>query len=198
MNAGEIIRRHLDGHLAAAGQLAALAPVMEEIGTRLIACLETGRKVILFGNGGSAADAQHLATEFVVRYRRNRRALPAIALTTDTSILTAGANDFGFECVFARQIEALAGAGDVVIGLSTSGASANVVAGLRAARERGCVAVAFTGAAGGLCAEACELAFRAPSDVTAHIQECHIIAGHVLCEMVETHFIERDRPAQGV
>src|SRR5207344_559094 len=99
---------------------------LEDLGRRAIACLESGGKLIFFGNGGSAADAQHLATEFVVRYRRNRRALAAIALTTDTSSLTAGANDFGFDSVFARQIEALANEGDMVFGISTSGGSANV------------------------------------------------------------------------
>lgn len=192
MNSAEIISRHLEGHLAAAGKLSTLGSVIEEVAARIISCLEAGNKVLLFGNGGSAADAQHLAAELVVRYRRNRRALPAIALTTDTSILTAGANDFGYEGVFARQIEALARDGDIAIGLSTSGASPNVIAALRAAKDRRCVAIAFTGASGGMCAAAADLAILAPADVTAHVQECHITVGHILCELVETHFIAAD------
>ena len=151
--------------------------------------ITAGGKLIFFGNGGSAADAQHLAAEFVVRYRRNRRALPAIALSTDTSIITAGANDFGFESIFARQIEALAFEGDVAIGISTSGGSANVIAGLEAANKKRCVTVAFTGSRIGRCSQIAGLTFHAPSEVTAHIQECHITAGHILCELVETHFM---------
>lgn len=122
----------------------------------------------------------------MVRYRRNRRALPAIALTTDTSALTAGANDFGFETVYARQIEALARQGDVVIGLSTSGNSRNVVLALEAAKALGCVTVAFTAEQGGACAQVAELTFRAPTPVTALAQECHMVALHVLCDLVET------------
>ena len=189
MNFSEIICGHLDGHLAAAEKLRAQSGFIEDLARRVIACLESGKKVIFFGNGGSAADAQHLAAEFVVRYRRTRRALPAIALSTDTSIITAGANDFGFESIFARQIEALAGEGDVVIGISTSGSSANVIAGLQAAKEKRCVTVAFTGSRQGKCSQVAEITFHAPSDITAHIQECHITAGHILCELVETHFI---------
>jgi D-sedoheptulose 7-phosphate isomerase len=191
MNFDEIIKNHLDGHLDAAARLRAQSAFLEKLGRRAITCLESERKLIFFGNGGSAADAQHLATEFVVRYRRNRRALAAIALTTDTSSLTAGANDFGFESVFARQIEALAREGDMVFGISTSGGSANVITGLLAAKEKRCVTVAFTGSAPSRCSEIADLTFLAPSNVTAHIQECHITAGHILCELVETHFIGR-------
>ena len=189
MNFSKIIRDHLDAHLAAVEQLREQSGFIEGLARRIIAALESGKKVIFFGNGGSAADAQHLAAEFVVRYRRNRRALPAIALSTDTSILTAGANDFGVECIFARQIEALADEGDIVIGISTSGGSANVIAALQAAKERRCVTVAFTGSARNKCSQLADLTFHAPSEVTAHIQECHITAGHILCELVETHFI---------
>ena len=130
MNASKIIHGHLDAHLAAAEKLRAQSGFIEELARRIIACLESGKKIMFFGNGGSAADAQHLAAEFVVRYRRNRPALRAIALSTDTSILTAGANDFGVESIFARQIEALADEGDVAIGISTSGGSPNVIAAL--------------------------------------------------------------------
>jgi len=189
MNFSQIINAHLDAHLAAAEKLRAESGFIEDLARRIIACLESGKKVIFFGNGGSAADAQHLAAEFVVRYRRNRPALRAIALSTDTSVLTAGANDFGVESIFARQIEALADEGDVAIGISTSGGSANVIAALKAAKERGCVTVVFTGSAPNRCSQLADLTFHAPSEVTAHIQECHITAGHILCELVEAHFL---------
>lgn len=189
MNFSQIINGHLDAHLAAAEKLRAQSGFIEDLARRIIACLESGKKVILLGNGGSAADAQHLAAEFVVRYRRNRRALRAIALSTDTSILTAGANDFGVESIFSRQIEALADEGDVVIGISTSGGSPNVIAALKAAKERRCVTVVFTGSAPNKCSQLADLTFHAPSDVTAHIQECHITAGHILCELVDAHIM---------
>jgi D-sedoheptulose 7-phosphate isomerase len=189
MNASKIIQDHLDAHLAAAEKLRAQSGFIEDLARRIIACLESGKKIIFFGNGGSAADAQHLAAEFVVRYRRNRPALRAIALSTDTSILTAGANDFGVESIFSRQIEALADEGDVVIGISTSGGSPNVIAALQAAKERRCVTVVFTGSVPNKCSQLADVTFHAPSGVTAHIQECHITAGHILCELVEAHFL---------
>jgi len=185
MDFSQIISGHLTEHLAAVEKLRAQQPLIEDLAKRILACLAAGNKVILFGNGGSAADAQHIAAEFVVRYRRNRKALPAIALTTDTSILTAGANDFGFESVYARQVEALAHKGDFAIGISTSGNSRNVVLGLKAAREAGCHTVAFTAEQGGECAATAEVTFRAPSPVTARAQECHLLVGHILCDLVE-------------
>lgn len=152
--------------------------------------LRSGGKVVLFGNGGSAADAQHLAAELVGRYEIDRLALPAIALTTDTSVLTALANDLGVETIFARQVEALVREEDVVIALSTSGVSANVIAGVRAARERGARTIAFTRRDdGGLAAE-CDLALAVDSERTARIQEAHITLGHVLCELVESALAE--------
>jgi D-sedoheptulose 7-phosphate isomerase len=189
MNFSAIIQGHLDGHLSAAEKLRAQSGFIEELARRIIAALESGRKLLFFGNGGSAADAQHLAAEFVVRYRRNRRALPAIALSTDTSVLTAGANDFGVESIFARQIEALANEGDIAIGISTSGRSPNVIAALQAAKEKRCLTIVFTGSVPGRCSELADLTFHAPSEITAHIQECHITVGHILCELVESHFI---------
>jgi D-sedoheptulose 7-phosphate isomerase len=182
----KIFCRHLEGHLAAVEALRAQAEIVQKMADAWITALGTGHKILFFGNGGSAADAQHLAAELVVRYRVNRRALPSLALTTDTSILTAHSNDYGFESVFARQIEALAQPGDVVVGISTSGTSPNVIAGLKAARDRGCVTLSFTAQGGGLCAELADIAFRAPTEVTAHAQECHLMVGHVLCEAVET------------
>ncbi len=187
----EIVHDHLRSHLETVEKLKEQAPFIEELAQKILACLDAGAKVLLFGNGGSAADAQHIAAEFVVRYRRNRRALPAIALTTDTSILTAGANDFGFETIFARQIEALANKGDVVIGFSTSGTSKNVLQGLKAARNRGCLTLAFTGETASPCSEAADLAFHAPSTITARVQECHMLAAHIICELVESVYVER-------
>ncbi|MSR05478.1 MAG: SIS domain-containing protein [Gemmatimonadetes bacterium] len=146
-----------------------------------------GRKLLLCGNGGSAADSQHIAAEFVsvLDQRRPRPPLPAIALTTDTSFLTANANDFGFENVFARQVEALGGAGDVLIAISTSGKSPNVLAALRRARERGLKTVVLTGRSGGATNELGDVVIRVPSESTQHIQEVHITIGHIICELVE-------------
>lgn len=179
---------HLEGHLATLKRLDDCRDVLAAIAEAWVTALKAGHKVLFFGNGGSAADAQHLAAELVVRYRLNRRALPAIALTTDTSILTAHSNDYGFESVFARQIEALAQPGDVVVGISTSGTSRNVVAGLAAARARGCVVVSFTGENGADCAALAHHAYCVPTPVTAFAQECHLLAGHALCEYVEAAF----------
>jgi D-sedoheptulose 7-phosphate isomerase len=157
-----------------------------ESAARLVAdSLAAGGKVLLFGNGGSAADAQHVAAELVGRFEKERDALAAVALTTDTSILTAVANDYGYDRVFARQVEALAAEGDVVIAFSTSGESANVVAGVDAARQRGARSIAFTGEAGGRLADAADVAVRVRSGRTARIQEGHILLSHVLCELVE-------------
>ena len=179
---------HMEEHLRVVTSLAECAEDIETLSKAWLECLGAGGKILFFGNGGSAADAQHLAAELVVRYRVNRRAFAGLALTTDTSVLTAHSNDFGFDSVYARQIEALARPGDVAIGISTSGTSKNVIEGLRAAKEVGCVTIAFTGAAGGPCAALADLALKVPSEITAHIQECHLLVGHVLCGAVETAF----------
>jgi D-sedoheptulose 7-phosphate isomerase len=152
-----------------------------------ITSVNGGHKLILFGNGGSAADAQHWATELVVRYRVNRMAIPAIALTTDTSALTAIGNDFGFEDLFARQVEALCRSGDVVIGISTSGNSENVLRGLRAARAQGAVTVGFGGGDGGRMRSEVHHAIIIPSSTTARIQEMHLLLGHTLCALLEEY-----------
>ncbi len=183
-----LLQSHVEGHLATIHRLNECHEVLTAIAEAWVSALKAGNKILFFGNGGSAADAQHLAAELVVRYRINRRALPSIALTTDTSILTAHSNDYGFETVFARQIEALAQQGDVVVGISTSGTSKNVIAGLKAARERGCVVVSFTGQNGADCAALAHHAYCVPSPITAYAQECHLMAGHVLCEYVEAAF----------
>lgn len=147
--------------------------------------LADGKKILLCGNGGSAADAQHIAAEFVGRYETERRAFPSVALTTDTSALTAIGNDYGFERVFARQVEALAEKGDVLIGISTSGNSPNVLAALAIAKEIGCVTIGMTGAEGGKMWNLCDACLRVPSGRTARIQEAHIAVAHVWCEYVD-------------
>ena len=147
--------------------------------------VRAGRKVIWFGNGGSATQSQHMAAEFVGRFRRERRALPSISLTENMASVTAIGNDYAFERVFARQLEGLGQAGDVAIGLSTSGNSANVLEGLRQAKALGLVAVGLTGGSGGRMAALCDVCICVPSTVTAHIQEAHLAIGHVLCGLVE-------------
>jgi D-sedoheptulose 7-phosphate isomerase len=147
---------------------------------------KSGGKLLLFGNGGSAADAQHIAAEFVCRFARDRNPLPAIALTTDASILTAVSNDYGFEHVFARQIYALGRAADVALGISTSGRSPNVIKGMGAARERGLTTIVLTGNDGGPLEQLADIAMVVPSSNTAQIQECHIVLAHILCEITET------------
>ena len=147
--------------------------------------LQSGGKLLFFGNGGSAADAQHLATELTVRYVRDRRALAAIALTTDSSAMTAIGNDLGFERLFARQIEALGRPGDVAIGITTSGASPNVLAALTTAKAMGLVAAALTGKGGGAAASLADPCLVVPSDITARIQEMHITLGQMLCGALE-------------
>lgn len=181
-NLNEILRDQLDAHRR----------LMEESGdiiigvaSALLSCIRDGGKILLFGNGGSAADAQHVAAEIVGRFKRERRGLPAIALTTDTSILTAIGNDYGFEQIFARQIEALTKPGDVAVGISTSGNSANVLRALELAREMGAKTIGFTGGKGGRLPALCDICFIAPVDDTARIQELHISAWHAICDLVE-------------
>jgi D-sedoheptulose 7-phosphate isomerase len=156
-----------------------------DIAMRIVESLERGGKVFFFGNGGSAADAQHLAAEFTGRYLKERRALPAIALNANTSSLTGIGNDYGFDQVFARQIEALGRDGDVAVGISTSGNSCNVIQALTAARAKGMFCVAFTGASGTRIESVADCTIRIPSTETPRIQECHILTGHIICEIVE-------------
>lgn len=160
-------------------------PTLSRIANLLNRALREGRKILFFGNGGSAADSQHIAAELVSRFRRERAALPAIALTTDTSILTAISNDYGFEAVFSRQVEALGQEGDVALGISTSGNSPNVLNAIRKATEMGMKTVGFTGQDGGKLKEYADICFRVPSQSTPHIQEVHIAVAHALCEVIE-------------
>ena len=150
--------------------------------------LKAGRKILLMGNGGSAADALHLAAEFTGRYQTQRVGLPAIALTSDAAALTSIGNDFGFDMVFSRQIEALARKGDVCIGLSTSGHSANVIRGLERARMKGCKTIGFSGRDGGTMPEFSDLCLIVPSDSTSRIQEMHLLMGHTLVHLVESRW----------
>jgi D-sedoheptulose 7-phosphate isomerase len=161
--------------------VAAIATVAEQF----VACMKAGGKVLWCGNGGSAADAQHLAAEFVVRFTRPRPALPSLALSVDTSVLTACANDFGFDQVFARQVQALGHPGDVLVGISTSGKSESVLCALRAAREKGLVTIGLTGATGGEMPTLCDTLLRVPSERTQNVQEAHILFGHIIVGLME-------------
>ncbi len=158
---------------------------IEKIARAIINCFRQGSKVIFFGNGGSASDAQHLATELVCRLKLERKALPALALNTNTSLLTAQGNDYGFDTIFSRQIEAFAAKNDVVIGLSTSGNSENVLKAIVTANKLGCTTIGFSGSDGGMLAKTAGINFVVSSNVTQHIQEMHITAGHIICELVE-------------
>ena len=161
-----------------------LPPLLEAI--KLIShAFEAGNKLFLFGNGGSAADAQHLATEFINRYIMDRPPLPAIALTTDTSVLTSISNDYSFDETFAKQLRALGKEGDVAIAISTSGTSSNVIKGIEVAKEIGIKTVALTGNDGGVIAKMADISLITSSTSTPRIQETHILVGHILCEMVE-------------
>lgn len=181
----------LKDHIQAVTQLESSLPLLQSMADRMIESLRKGNTIFWCGNGGSAADSQHLAAELIGRFRRERKALPSVALTTDTSILTALANDYGYECVFARQLEALCAPGDVLVGLSTSGNSENVCRALVKARELGAYTIAMTGASGGKMSSLAHACFAAPSTETARIQECHTLAGHMMCDWVELNLSQQ-------
>jgi D-sedoheptulose 7-phosphate isomerase len=171
-----------------------LVTIVSRVTDVLISGFKAGNKVLLFGNGGSAGDAQHIAAEFVGRFAFNRPALPALALSVNTSCVTAIGNDYGFDLVFSRQIEALARPGDLAIGISTSGNSPNVLHGLSVARKIGLGTVALTGCTGGKLKNAVDYCICVPSNETPRIQECHILIGHIISELVEeTIFHEQSR-----
>jgi D-sedoheptulose 7-phosphate isomerase len=188
MSAGDQIRAGLLSLARVAEASTALATDVDTVGEWYIAVLDGGGTLYFAGNGGSAADAQHLATEYMVRFRRARKPLRAVALTTDTSLLTAAANDLGFEQIFARQVEALCRAGDLLVLHSTSGASANLLAAARAAKAQGLPVVAFLGRDGGALKELVDIAIVIPSDETSRIQELHMALEHLIVEMVEERF----------
>ncbi|HEX6715821.1 MAG TPA: D-sedoheptulose 7-phosphate isomerase [Pyrinomonadaceae bacterium] len=182
----EFLTNSLQEHLATIQNLLQSSlPQIQQSGQLICEALASGRKVLLCGNGGSAADAQHIAAELVGCYEKQRRSWPAIALTTDTSALTAVSNDLGYEEVFARQITGLAQAGDVLIAISTSGKSKNVLRAAEKGRELGCKTIALTGANAEPLGSLCDLAVAVPSARTSRVQEAHITIGHLWCEMVD-------------
>ncbi|MGJ8619974.1 MAG: SIS domain-containing protein [Methylophilaceae bacterium] len=173
-------------HIAMFNVLEALFPTISDVGIAMQNCIKSGGKILLMGNGGSAADSQHIAAEIVGRFKKERKGLAAIALTTDTSILTSVGNDYGYDYIFARQIEALCRPEDLVIGITTSGNSANVVNAIEAAKKTGATTVGLTGGTGGKLTSICQYNLIMPSNVTARIQEAHIFVGHCLCEILES------------
>lgn len=184
----DLIGAHLEQSLAAlerASQDATLRATANEIAAAIVTALRSGNKLLIIGNGGSAADAQHIAAEIVGRYKQDRPGWAAIALTTDTSALTSIANDYGFEQVFARQIEGLGLRGDVLLALSTSGRSPNILAALRSARKRGLVTIGFTGSKGQALGALCDHLLVAPSDDTPVIQQIHLTIAHGICDEIE-------------
>lgn len=183
-----IIAERFTDHLDVFGKTMEQMDVIQLMAERCKEALKSGNKVLFCGNGGSAADAQHLAAELIGRFQKERRSLASVALTTDTSILTAVANDYGYDEVFARQVEGLGRSGDVLIGISTSGNSANVVKAALKARDTGMHTIAFTGEGGGKLKDICDVTFAVPSKVTARIQEMHIMVGHIICELVEEEY----------
>ena len=173
-------------HMTMFNALEPLFPAISDVGIKMQNCIKNGGKILICGNGGSAADAQHIAAEIVGRFKKERKGMPAIALTTDTSIITSVGNDYGYDYIFARQIEALCRAEDFVIGITTSGNSANVVRAMQAAKEIGATTIGLTGGNGGQLSAICDHNLVMPSAVTARIQEAHIFVGHSLCEILES------------
>lgn len=195
-----LVQRHIECSIRTKHALLdCCVPDIVRTGMRLATVLDQGGKMLLCGNGGSAADAQHIAAELVVRYRGQvqRRALPAIALTVDPSLITAGGNDIGFENVFARAVEALGRGGDVLVAISTSGKSENVRRAAEQARIQGVAVVGLLGCDGGPIASLCDDAVIVPSTVTAHIQECHITIGHIWCSIIEAQLFPEIVTAAG-
>ena len=186
----DVIRSSIEEHLKAVDGLKYLFDKIEIFGRKVVETLRKGNKIILIGNGGSAADCQHIAAELIGRFKRERKGLSAIALTTNTSILTAIGNDYAFNEIFARQIEALGNKGDLVVGISTSGNSENVVRGILKAKEIGCYTVGLLGRDGGKLNGLVDLSIIVPSKSTPRIQECHILIGHIVCEIVDNEFLD--------
>ena len=175
----------LEEHLRVVRQLESALGLLGDVAARMTRAFQSGHVVFWCGNGGSAADCQHLAAELVGRFRGERRGLASVALTTDSSALTSISNDFGYDCVFARQVEALCRPADILVGISTSGKSPNVCAALSKARQIGCYTFAMTGLDGGLVANLADVCLQVRSSDTARIQEAHILAGHLLCDLIE-------------
>jgi D-sedoheptulose 7-phosphate isomerase len=186
-DSSRLIRQEFEEHVQLAQRTAgAMEKEIQQAADLCREALLRGNKLFFFGNGGSAADAEHIAAEFTGKYQLQRKGLPAIALTSGSAALTSIANDFGFESVFSRQLEALAVKGDVCMGITTSGKSPNVTKALERAKIMGCQTIGLTGKDGGDIVEFCDVALIVPSDITSRIQEMHIIIGHIICNLVET------------
>lgn len=183
----DLVRATLEEHRQVVAKMAALEGEIASAGELCSDVLAQGRRIYLCGNGGSAADAQHIAAELIGRFVNDRRSLPAIALTTDTSALTAIGNDYGYDEVFSRQVEGLCREGDVLIAISTSGNSDNILKAVDAAHLLGASVIGLSGKSGGALDAKCDLSLVVPSDVTARIQEMHIVIGHLICALVEEH-----------
>jgi len=193
VNPSVIFQNAIADHLAVIQALSDQQATLERIAGEMTRAIFDGKKVLWCGNGGSAADSQHLAAELMGRFRRERRGLPSIALTTDTSVLTAIGNDYGYDKVFERQVAGLCVKGDVLVGISTSGNSRNVCAAIETARALGAFAIAFTGEGGGMMAKLADATLRVASKDTARIQEGHILCGHMLCDWIEQSICESER-----
>ena len=184
-----IIKKEFNDHInVSENTMDFVIDAVEDAAKSCIKCLKKGGKILIAGNGGSAADAQHIAAELVGRYKNQRKGLSAIALTTDTSALTSIANDFGYDNVFERQVEALARDGDVLIGISTGGTSSNIINAIEVANSLGCHTIGFSGRDGGKFNELCDLNIIVNSDITARIQEMHILIGHIICQIIDLEF----------
>ncbi len=183
-----MLKKCLDSHIETAKKMEELLPLVNQAAKLCIDSLKNGGKVLIFGNGGSAADAQHIAAELSGRFKKERQALAGIALTTDTSALTAIGNDYGYEFVFSRQVEALCNKNDVVIGISTSGNSLNVIKAINSAKNIGAKAITLSGKSGGEMKELGDVNIVIPSNDTPRIQEMHIMVGHMICALIDEEF----------
>lgn len=186
MTSSENLKNAIAEHQAMFAKLGDLIPQINLVAEELKDCIKRGGKILIMGNGGSAADSQHIAAEIVGRFKKERRGLAAIALTTDTSIITSIGNDYGYDYIFARQIEALCRPEDVVIGITTSGNSKNVVAAIEEANNLGATTIGLTGGTGGKMTHLCKYNLVMPSSETARVQEAHIFVGHSLCDLLES------------
>ena len=193
-----LVEKAIDAHIDVAKSIRLMAPAIEALGRTLSQLIREGNKVLFAGNGGSAADAQHLAAEIVGRFEKERSGLAAIALTTDSSNLTSIANDYGFESIFSRQIEAIGKEGDVLVAISTSGQSPNIVKAVTAAQAKGIVSIGLLGRDGGKLKDLVDHALIVPSANTARIQEAHILIGHILCQLSKNHSSHRRQPCHSL
>ncbi len=189
-----IIEFEFNEHLRTAqATIESIGDSLEIASNLCINSLQSGGKILIFGNGGSAADAQHIAAELVGRYKAERKGLAAIALTTDSSALTCITNDYSYDYVFSRQVEALANPKDIIIGISTGGTSSNVVSGLKTAKDLGCKTIGFSGRDGGKFNDLCDINLVVPATDTPRIQEMHIVIGHIICHLIDQEFVEKNR-----